>query len=535
VLRPRSAVEKPRRVTLDPKRDSGTRIQVKFRDDLPVRARQDRLDDTGSRVLAPAAPLLGRLAAAGAKWRRQHYVSEEKLAELRANAQRNTGKAMPDLNNAYVLELPPGQDVANVIDALNALDVVEIAWPAPLPPPLPVVPNYEPQQGYLESAPGGIEAHYAWGGLGGTGVDVQIADIEIDWNLNHEDFSVRFLGPQRVVPAGRVDSGSHGTAVLGILGAQRNGFGVTGIAYGSTLYAVAANTASGYDPAAAITTALETLRAGDVIVLEQQIEGPAMGNTDFVPIEWLPSVYNAIVIAVGNGVIVCEAAGNGNQNLDDPIFDTGHRPFKPENDSGAIIVGAGAPPGDSDGDRSRLYFSSYGSTVDLQGWGAAVVTTGYGDLYSSDGTNLLFTSSFGGTSSATPIVAGACALLQAAYKARHGGQTLSPREIRALLVATGSPQLAGTNPLNEHIGPRPNLRRAKDMMETGPVWLDFTYNGSENGSFSQPYNTIPEAAGAVPSGGFVLIKPGSSSWTGTIDYNKTLTLLAAEGAVTIGR
>jgi serine protease len=530
-LRPRVPVEKPARVKLDPQRDSTSRIQVKFRDDLPVRLRQGRLEDAGSGVLTPAAPILGHLGGAGAKWQRQHFgLTEEKLSELRANAQKNTGKVMPELNSAYVLDLPPGQDAASVIDALNALDIVEIAWPAPLPAPPPVVPNYEPRQDYLEAAPGGIDAQYAWGGLGGTGVGVQIADIEYDWNLNHADISATLLGPARVVPPVS-NPGDHGTAVLGILGAQRNGFGVTGIAYDSTLYAVASYTASGYSVPAAITTALGTLRAGDILVIEQQFDGPAAGMTDYVPVEWDPFVYNAIVTAVGNGIIVCEAAGNGGQNLDDPIFDTGHRPFKPGNDSGAIIVGAGDSAG-----RSRLGFSCYGYTVDLQGWGDSVVTTGYGDLYSTDGTNLFFTSSFAGTSSATPVVAGACALLQSAYKARHGGQTLSPREMRTLLVATGSPQLDGLQPASEHIGPRPNLRAAKAVVESGLVWLDFYYAGSsEDGTFFQPYNSIPEAAGAVPSGGTILIKPSSSSWTGTINYNKTMTLRAVEGSVTIGR
>ena len=73
-----------------------------------------------------------------------------------------------------------------------------------------------------------------------------------------------------------------------------------------------------------------------------------------------------------------EAAGNGNVNLDQAacsgVFDRTVR------DSGAIIVGAGQPPS-SGVDRQREGFSTFGSRVDLQGWGSGVVTTGYGDLY----------------------------------------------------------------------------------------------------------------------------------------------------------
>jgi hypothetical protein len=81
--------------------------------------------------------------------------------------------------------------------------------------------------------------------------------------------------------------------------------------------------------------------------------------------------------AVGRGVIVVEAAGNGAQDLDDPLYEIPNpgfpadwkNPFRRANrDPGAILVGAGAPPPGTHGrnmygpDRSRLDFSNYGST-----------------------------------------------------------------------------------------------------------------------------------------------------------------------------
>lgn len=48
---------------------------------------------------------------------------------------------------------------------------------------------------------------------------------------------------------------------------------------------------------------------------------------------------------------------------------------------------------------------------DVQGWGEKVLTTGFGDLYSAEGPDLYYTSTFSGTSSATPMVAGVAALL----------------------------------------------------------------------------------------------------------------------------
>src|SRR4029077_10449181 len=88
-------------------------------------------------------------------------------------------------------------------------------------------------------------------------------------------------------------------------------------------------------------------------------------------------------------------AGNGAVDLDDNLYETPDpgfpaswkNPFRRANrDSGAILIGAGAPPQGTHNrtlygpDRSRLDFSNYGSAVDAQGWGREVTTCGYGDL-----------------------------------------------------------------------------------------------------------------------------------------------------------
>ena len=86
-------------------------------------------------------------------------------------------------------------------------------------------------------------------------------------------------------------------------------------------------------------------------------------------------------------MIVVEAAGNGAQHLDDPIYGgqgPGFRPNRPNPfmrdglDSGAVVVGAGAPPERRATARTARgwTFSNWGTAIDAQGWGREVATTG---------------------------------------------------------------------------------------------------------------------------------------------------------------
>jgi hypothetical protein len=111
-------------------------------------------------------------------------------------------------------------------------------------------------------------------------------------------------------------------------------------------------------------------------------------------------------------------------------------------DSGAILVGAGAPPGRGaqEPDASRMAFSNHSPRLDAQGWGVDVATTGgfydgKGDLAGGP-ENRWYTKAFSGTSSATPIVAGALACVQGWLRAA-GLEPLTPSEARQALRCTG--------------------------------------------------------------------------------------------------
>jgi subtilisin family serine protease len=400
----------------------------------------------------------------------------EAPSTLRAEAvqiEQATGEPAPDLTRWYRVRVEPEQ-AENLASALRGEPGVEVAFVAPepelasfVPTGVPAAaplgpgdscpirtPSYEPYQGYLSAAPSGIDAPAAWTRPGGRGAGVWFADIEGGWNTRHEDLP----GDRMEHVAGRIieERGwiAHGTAVLGEVAARDNGLGMVGIA--PDVERIFTASIGGLPPAAAIHAAQAKLRPGDVLLIELHAVGP---RGYWLPMEFWDDVWDVIRLATSRGVVVIEAAGNGAEDLDHPEYRG--KLDRRLRDSGAIMVGAGAPARSGWVDRSRLDFSNYGSRVDVQGWGRRVATLEYGDLQScSERGERHYTDQFSGTSSASPVVAGAAMLVQSVAKAELG-RPLTPLELRDRLIATGSPQTDGPHgPATQHIGPRPDLARA---------------------------------------------------------------------------
>jgi subtilase family protein/VCBS repeat protein len=367
---------------------------------------------------------------------------------------------------AYVK--PPGEPPTATIETVERINDMR---PDPSDAP-PATPNYVAREGYLTVAPSGVDTQFAWTLWGGRGTGIKVIDCEWAWRFTHEDLLQNQGG---VVAGTSIGNTDHGTAVVGVIGGDANSIGVTGIAPGAW---VGASSFSDQSTSTAIKVAADKVGRGDIILLEIHRPGPRtpnpmQGQLGFIAIEWWPDDFAAIRYAVAKGIIVVEAAGNGFQNLDDAVYDTRpngfpaswRNPFNPGNpSSGAVVVGAGAPPPNTHGanwgpDRSRLDFSNYGRRVDVQGWGREVTTTGYGDLQGGLNQDLWYTDSFSGTSSASPIVVGALACTQGALKT-HGHVRMTSAGARWLVRQTGSPQQdAPGRPASQRIGNRPDLRQ----------------------------------------------------------------------------
>lgn len=308
-------------------------------------------------------------------------------------------------------------------------------------------PSFEDYQGYLGPAPSGIDAPAAWR-RGYRGEGVWFADIEGGWNAKHEDLPGDRIRHVAGRPIDDPTWRAHGTAVLGEVVGVDNGKGVVGIA--PDVERVFTSSIGGLNVPDAIDRAAAELRPGDVLLIELQGAGP---RGRYLPVEFWDDIYEVIERTTKRGVVVIEAAGNGGENLDHKAY--GKKFDRNVRDSGAIMVGAGGPPHAGFVDRARLDFSNYGGRVDVQGWGRKVATLDYGDLQKCAGADRHYTAEFSGTSSASPIVAGAAIILEDWARKHH--IVFLPTTLRELLRQTGSPQTGDTS---EHIGPRPDLARA---------------------------------------------------------------------------
>lgn len=438
------------------------RVHVKFVEGSGIRSTNDRFVSVGAVDVTSLNDLLGRYP--GVLVEPLFSRPEAALTLDKQTREARSGKAQPDKTLWFRLTPAPGTDLDVLATDLGHLDLVQTAYPEPALAPQPATPSFVTAQRYLHPASDGIDADYAWTVPGGSGTNVRVVDIEYSWNRAHEDLDAAY-GPGILIangtPTDPFGSTNHGTAVLGELIGTKDSIGITGILHGARVGLVNAyNTADGYDLADSIDLAAATLDPGDVILVEQQAAGPngCDSNTQVgcVPIEWVNAYYDAITSATSAGVIVVEAAGNGGENLGDSgVYGS---PFPAGRaDSGAIIVGAGAAPGCPNPPRSRLGLSTFGPRVDLQGWGACVATTGYGDLQGGTA-NKLYTAGFSGTSSASAMVAGAAGALSSV--AQGQGLVWTPQQIRARLVLTGTPQELAPPANAGKIGPLPDLRQA---------------------------------------------------------------------------
>lgn len=317
----------------------------------------------------------------------------------------------------------------------------------------------------------GIFAPEAWDITRGRR-DIVIAVADDGFDLAHPDFQGTGKVVARLNATLRGDENSaaidwstdvepragnyHGTPCLGVAVAEGNGSGVVGVAPGCSLVAV--------------RFPLQAMTDAHFIVMFQKISTLA----DVVSCSWGVGPANApMSIALrdamtrlattggrrGKGLVFCIAAGNNNCPVQDFQNTRTYRfrtDFGIRSHSGPIDRWVAAHPdaitvSASTSRKTRSAYSSWGSQISVcapsDNWddlgqihpaGLGIVTTdNEGAGANSDFTpGSRFTNQFGGTSSATPTVAGVCALVLSA------NPTLEGKRVRDILRQTADKEMS---------------------------------------------------------------------------------------------
>ncbi len=246
-----------------------------------------------------------------------------------------------------------------------------------------------------------INATKVWNTTRGEGVKIAILDTGIDWE--HPDLAGIVAGGVCIVCNSSttdsvewMDRDGHGTAVAGVIAAQRNGFGVLGAAYGVRLYAVKVLNDTGVGYVSNVIAGIEWAVENNMNIIVMSFSSPDYSGGE----------AQAVQEAYSKGLLLIASAGNSG-----PTSGTVGYPAAL---AGVIAVGA------TDYWNNVPDWSSRGPELDLAAPGVGVNTTWIGNEYAS----------LSGTSFSVPYVAASAALV---WSARSN---LTNSEVRSILEET---------------------------------------------------------------------------------------------------
>jgi hypothetical protein len=279
---------------------------------------------------------------------------------------------------------------------------------------------------------------------GATGQGIKVGAIDSGINPNLSEFTGQIDPASRDVAGtrGLGDQGGHGTAVSGVIAANKNNSGMHGVAFDSTIVMMRADTpGSCLDTSADggcsfddrdIATGINAAVAAGVKVINMSLGGsPPTGQ-----------LMTALQNAVASGVIIVISAGNDGA---DPTLGTNPDPFAlipAQTFPGQVII-AGALNSTSSSIASFSNRAGTGAGWYLMAIGSNVLTI------DQNGTS----SRWSGTSFSAPVISGAVALMAQAFP------NLKAQEIVDILFSTADDLgVAGVDSTYGH--GRLNLARA---------------------------------------------------------------------------
>ncbi|MCK4366130.1 MAG: S8 family serine peptidase, partial [Thermoplasmatales archaeon] len=313
----------------------------------------------------------------------------------------------------YRLKIPKGKTVSEMVNRFRYNPFVEHAEPNYIAK-ISMTPNdpyFSYQWHMLGLADGGINVQSAWDLATGTGTVVAIVDTGIS-TAGSDLTSTCFVSGYDFVNNDNdpTDDNGHGTHVAGTVAqSTNNGIGVCGVAFDSCLMPIKVMNSGGSGSYYDIIDGIYFAVNNGANIISMSIEGgsPHQGLED------------ALAYAYNNGVTCVAASGNSGQN---------GVAYPAAYDAYVIAVGA------TRYDKTRSYYSNYGSSLDVVAPGGDVYVDQNGDGYADGVLQETFDPNWGchfwqGTSMATPHVSGVATLL-------YSNGVTSPDDIRSAIQNT---------------------------------------------------------------------------------------------------
>ncbi|MDY3304107.1 MAG: S8 family peptidase [Clostridia bacterium] len=245
-----------------------------------------------------------------------------------------------------------------------------------------------------------VGAPLEWKETMGEGIKVGVIDTGIC--ETHPDLKGRIrdgINFTSESPSDISDYNGHGSHVSGLIAAEKNGFGVVGVAPKANLYIAKAFDKSGRTQYPAIENSIRWLMDKKVDII----------NMSFSSAFTSPRYSRMISALHSQGItIICAVGNEGDKGINNIGY--------PANFKETIAVSA------VDINKNIADFSSKSSAAEISAAGINIYSTYLDDGYAT----------LSGTSMATPIITGAAAILQAKGIMRYN-RRLTPDEIRLLL------------------------------------------------------------------------------------------------------
>lgn len=303
------------------------------------------------------------------------------------------------------------------------------------PAPAPLGAPYDPGGNSEFARNDGVDAVNAEAAYlrGATGAGTTVAVIDTGIDADHPDLAGNISGASFDVVSGSAnveDATGHGTAVAGVVAAERNDAGTHGVAYDARILAVKAYRCDGSDCTfltSDLANAVNYAADRSAHVINMSVGGPSGGD---------PALNGAIRRAAGAGAYVVVSTGNASEA----------EPYYPANLAadpslaGMVVAVTAVSDSGTIASFSNECGGAMGSCIAAPG--VVIATTGDG------ATSATQTTSVSGTSFAAPHVSGALALLTQLYPDAY---VADPRSV-AMFMFDGARDLGttGVDPVYGH-------------------------------------------------------------------------------------